>query len=273
MALLIVVCLGAMGITIYNMFSFNVELAKYIYVLLGVVLLPVEYLLKGRIEGVFQEQSSNVVCFLIAFILFVIIILLLTSMSKMFNNKYSSNKRTAFAIVAIVLLALFSIMFTGGAIILTIKFNQISNAINSLGPDFIKQITTSIGLNIVALKEIIVGYAGAIICLFAFISFIVGISHKSTKVKILSSINFYSSEYQEVKEPAKTKEENKEEEKTEEMPEANPNAQNLIKKIMQLEELKKAGKISNVDYTRLRQKAIRRYKTKWKSFLQILKSL
>ena len=37
-------------------------------------------------------------------------------------------------------------------------------------------------------------------------------------------------------------------------------SQALINKIMQLNELKDSGKINEVEYTRLRQKAIRRYK-------------
>ena len=44
------------------------------------------------------------------------------------------------------------------------------------------------------------------------------------------------------------------------MKEVDPEAKNLVNKIRQLDELRKAGKISNTDYTRLRQKAIRRYK-------------
>ena len=54
--------------------------------------------------------------------------------------------------------------------------------------------------------------------------------------------------------------EEKKEQVIADIPENDPKAKNLIKKIMQLEELKNSGKITNVDYTRLRQKAIRRYK-------------
>ena len=57
----------------------------------------------------------------------------------------------------------------------------------------------------------------------------------------------------------KSKEEKKEQ-VIADIPENDPKAKNLIKKIMQLEELKNSGKITNTDYTRLRQKAIRRYK-------------
>ena len=262
MALLIVVCFCAIGLSVFNLVNYNVEASKYIYLLLGVFLLPCEYFFKGKLDGFFQQQSNIFICLLISVCLLILIITLVSFISKMFNNKYSSVKRTLWGIFANIILLLFLLVFVLSVVFFTAKYSQIINAVNNFGPDFIKTITTNFGFNALVIKELIVAYLGAVVCVFGLVSFIIGMSHKSTKIKILSSINFYSSEYEEVKSEGKTKDEKQELDVVTEMPETNPNAKNLINKIMQLEELKNAGKIDNVDYTRLRQKAIRRYKSR-----------
>ena len=261
LSLLIVVSIVSLGIAMYNSFKYNIEVSKYIYAFLGVFLLPIEYLTKGEITGAFQEQANNYLCIFISLVLFILLILTLSFSSKMFSAKFSSKKRTIYGIISCILTFTFLAYFIYSCIFFTANYSAIENAINDFGPEFVKTIMVNFGFNIIALKEIIVSYISLAICLFAFVSFIIAMSHKSTKIKITTSINFYSSEYQEPKTEEKTKEDNKEEKigKTE-IPESDPKAQSLIKKIMQLEELKNAGKISNVDYTRLRQKAIKRYK-------------
>lgn len=261
MVLLILVSFVTIGLCVYNLVSFNVEVAKYVYVLLGVFLLPYEFFTTGRIDGMFQEQSNCLACLFVAIGILLLVIVLLINSAKMFNGKYSSNKRTVAGIIASILIFVFFAWFASSAILLSIKYTQIENAINAIGPEFIKTIKTNFGFNLITVKEITAAYFGLLVCLFAFVIFIVGMSHKSTKVKIVSSINFYSSVYEE--KMADTKEKTVQEEainQETEIPESNPKAKNLINKIMQLEELKKAGKISNTDYTRLRQKAIKRYK-------------
>lgn len=261
MVLLILVSFITIGLCVYNLISFNVEVAKYVYVLLGVFLLPYELLTTGRIEGIFQEQANCITCIFIAVGIVFLVILVLINSAKMFNGKYSSKKRTLVGIIACILVFLFFVSFTCSAVILTVKYAQIENAINVIGPEFIKTIKTNFGFNLLTVKEIIVAYFGLLVCLFAFVFFIIGMSHKSTKVKMISSINFYSAVYEEKMADFKEKDVKKEVIKqATEIPESNPKAKNLINKIMQLEELKKAGKISNTDYTRLRQKAIKRYK-------------
>lgn len=262
MVLLILVSLVTIGLCVYNLISFNVEASKYVYVLIGVFLLPYEFLTIGKIDGMFQEQANCLTCLLIAVGILILVIIVLINSAKMFNGKFSSKKRTVAGIFACILIFLFFAWFTFGAILLSIKYTQIENTINVIGPEFIKTIKTNFGFNLVTVKEITVAYFGLLVCLFSLITFIIGMSHRSTKVKIVSSINFYSGVYEEQKVDAQEKgqESINAEVKETEMPESSPKAKNLINKIMQLEELKKAGKISNTDYTRLRQKAIKRYK-------------
>ena len=262
MVLLILVSFITIGLSVYNLISFNVEAAKYVYFLIGVFLLPYEFLAKGKIDGMFQEQTNCFICALIAIGILLLSIFFLINSAKMFNGKYSSKKRTLAGVLASALIFVFLAWFVLSAVLLSLRYSPIENSLNSVGPEFIKIIKTNFGFNLIMWKEIFIAYFGVIACFIAFVFFIMGISHKSTKVKIVSSINFYSSIYEEKQSDARQK--GQPEKPTinqeTEIEESNLKAKNLINKIMQLEELKKAGKISNTDYTRLRQKAIKRYK-------------
>ena len=261
MILLLVFSLGALGLSVYNSVSYNVEASKYIYVLLGIFIIPFEYLATGSI-GKLQEQKGTVIGLILSLVLCILAIVVLVNSSKMFNGKYSSLKRTIAGTVTNMLLVIFFAVFAFGAVILTIYSNQITNLINSVGPEFIKMIIVNFGFNALFIKEIAMGYLGLLICLVGLIVFIIGLSHRSSKVKIVSSIYFYSGEYEEKDAPAKQKENEEvaEEKELEPARVESPQAKELINKIMQLEELKKSGKLSDVQYTKLRQKAIRRYK-------------
>lgn len=266
LALVILVSLLSVGLSVYNLISYNIEASKYIYLLIGVFLLPYEFLVTGKIEGMFQQQSNIVYCLLIAIVIFIISVLVLTYASKMFNGKFSTTKRTVFGVVTNFLLIVFVGVFALGAVMLSIKYSQIENGLNNVGPEIVKTIFTNFGFNVIMIKEIVAGYLGLIICLFSFVTFVIGMVHKSSKVKLITSINFYSSDFEEDKaiinttSSSQNTKNDKEEVIVKDIPENDPKAKSLIKKIMQLEELKNSGKISNVDYTRLRQKAIKRYK-------------
>ena len=93
MALIIVVSFAGIGLSVFNLISFNVEASKYIYLLLGVFLLPYEFITQGRIVGMFQEQGNIVYALIISIAIFVLTIVLLTNASRMYNGKYSSVKR------------------------------------------------------------------------------------------------------------------------------------------------------------------------------------
>ena len=261
MVLILLLSLGTLALTLSNSFSYNIEVAKYIYLLIGVFLLPIEFLVEGTV-GLFQNQESNLVCMIVSFVLIFLSITVLVNSSKMFNGKYSSTKRTLAGTITNLLIFVFFAFFLFGAIIFSTYFPEISNVLNNIGPEGIKTLVVSLGFNLIVVKEIIIAYVGALISAFTFIFFVVGMSHKSTKVKIISSIGFYSSQYEEQKTDsvAANKQETLEEQTSNEIKESDPDAKSLIDKIMQLDELRKAGKISNSEYTRLRQKAIRRYK-------------
>lgn len=260
LVLILLVTFAGLCVSIYNSFAYNYETAKYIYVLLGFVMLPLEYLTTGTFSGRFQEQASTHICIIIEIIILFAIILYLSSASSAFRRKNSVAMRKFYSVMSIVLQAIFVGVFGGSLFVAITNYSVVLNALNSFGPDLINKLTTTIGVNVVLIKEVVVASWGFVAGVFALIMFILATAHKSTKVKIVQGgTSFYSSDYEEPKKENKVKEV-ADEQQAEPAHKEDPRAQELINKIMELEELKKQGRISNVDYTRLRQKAIRRYK-------------
>lgn len=272
MSLILIFSLGALGLSIFNSISFDAEVSKYIYFLIGVFIIPFEFLFTGNL-GQVQQQEGNLVGLIVSMVVIVLAIVVLVNSSKMFDGKYSSVKRTLAGTIANVLIFIFLAMFTFSSIMFSIYSSQITNIINSIGPEFVKMFTISYGVNLIFILNIVFAYFGAVSSLLVLVMFVLSMLHKSSKIKTVNSIYFYSSQYEEPVQETKVKEEQKEAEEIQEPTQTeSPQAKELINKIMQLEELKKAGKLTDVQYTKLRQKAIRRYKG-WKSFFKILKNL
>ena len=272
MSLVLIFSLGALGLSIFNSISFDAEVSKYIYFLIGVFIIPFEFLFTGNL-GQVQQQDGNLVGLIVSMVVIVLAIVVLVNSSKMFDGKYSSVKRTLAGTIANVLIFIFLAMFTFSSIMFSIYSSQITNIINSIGPEFVKMFTISYGVNLIFILNIVFAYFGVVSSLLVLVMFILSMLHKSSKIKTVNSIYFYSSQYEEPVQETKVKEEQKEAEEIQESTQTeSPQAKELINKIMQLEELKKAGKLTDVQYTKLRQKAIRRYKG-WKSFFKILKNL
>ena len=260
MTLVMIFSLGALGLSIFNSISFNMEVAKYIYFLIGVFVIPFEFLFTGNL-GQVQQQEGNLVGLIVSMIVIVLAIIVLVNSSKMFDGKYSSVKRTIAGTITKVLIFIFLAMYTFSAIMFSVYSNQITNIINSSGPEFVKMFTISYGVNLIFILNIVLAYFGAFSSLLVLVMFIFSMIHKSSKIKVVNSICFYSSPYEQQIQETNVKEEQKEVVETQEPAHTeSPQAKELINKIMQLEELKKAGKLTDVQYTKLRQKAIRRYK-------------
>lgn len=260
MSLLLIFSISGLGLAIFNSIAYNVEVAKYIYFLIGVFIIPFEFLFTKNL-GQLQQQEGNIVALIVSMVVVVLAIVVLVNTSKMFDGKYSSVKRTLAGTIANVLIFIFFAMFTFSAIIFSINSSQITNIINTVGPEFVKMFTISYGINLIFIVNIVFAYFGAISSLLALVMFMLSMVHKSSKVKVVNSIYFYSSQYEEQITESKTKDEKDMAEVSNEPAHTeSPQAKELINKIMQLEDLKKAGKLSDVQYTKLRQKAIKRYK-------------
>lgn len=260
MTLILLISLGGLGLSIFNSISYNVEAAKYIYFLIGVFVIPFEFIF-SRDFGKIQQQDGNIVGLIISMALIIISIVTLVNSSKMFDDRYSSMKRTLAGTITNVITFITFAIFAFSAVIFTINGEPIINIFNTIGPEFVKMLTISYGINLMYIINILIAYIGMIMTLLVFVLFLASKVHKSNKIKVVNSIYFYSKQFEEPVEASKAKDAQSEE-STEQAPvhTESPQARELLNKIMQLDELKKAGKLTDVQYTRLRQKAIKRYR-------------
>lgn len=260
MTLILLISLGSLGLCIFNSISYNVEAAKYIYLLIGVFVIPFEFVLPIEL-GRLQQQDGIIVGLIISLALLIISIVTLINSSKMFDDRYSSMKRTLAGTITNVITFILFAVFTFSAVLFTIDGSPITNTFNSIGPEFVKMLTISYGINLIYIIDISLAYIGMVMTFLVFVLFLASKVHKSNKIKVVNSIYFYSKQFEEPVEDTKTKDEQTENSSEQVLSHTeSPQARELLNKIMQLDELKKAGKLTDVQYTKLRQKAIKRYR-------------
>lgn len=257
---MLIISILAFGLVTFNMFSFSAEVSKYIYLLLGVFVLPIEFLINKGV-GVMLAQEKILFLVLISILLIIISILFLLSIKKMYKNGIKSTNR--FTIFTLVLSLIFSIYFIFASIVFIANFASLNQSLNLTNSKILTTISNILGVNITLLKELIIAGILSIVNLFALVVLCIFVSKNAVviKNKRYYNIQFYSKDYELVEEPVKkSSEKQKTVQEPTEVTTGTKESKSLINKIMALEELKRAGKISNVEYTRLRQSAIKRYK-------------
>ena len=148
-------------------------------------------------------------------------------------------------------------MFTCNYLITFFNYFKINKSLTDINRFFTRK-----GANI----PVITTYLNVLIQYFtAFLfAFIVALCYKKPTpkaIKVYGTINFYSDEFEEVQNEVSEKQaEEVESVESKGIKESSEEAKDLIQKVMQLEELRKTGQINDVEYTKLRQKAIKRYK-------------
>ena len=226
------------------------EVAKYVYTLFSEIMLPVihlfgfDFALSDSLFVVFGLGTS-ILCAFISIVAF-------KDISKYFNK---ANTKKKLSLIFISLFALITFIFGIYGILVGIinskKFVPFLEANSLLGAGAMTKYLFVHGLFV-------------LIGLVSIAYFVFAKSKGTRQAKEVSSLYFYSDEYLQVQ-----KEENatptKPEIKTndinsKQLTESNEQAKDLVQKIMDLNKLKESGEISSVEYTRLKQKAIRRYK-------------
>jgi len=173
-----------------------------------------------------------------------------------------------------VFISIILIYFAFAIIVMALKFNYAQGIFKTFEVGILNLIANLISVNLLLLVDLVILGISFIALLIALISLIIYFNKSKNKQVQTQKLYFYSSQYeqQEVKEKVDSKQQVIEEE-IKDIPESNQNAKDLITKIMQLENLRAEGKISDREYIRLRERSIRRYKRKWENFSQILKNL
>lgn len=252
----------ALGLSVYNLISFNIDVCHYIYMSLGVVLLPFEFLFTGK---VFLINKGNIAWYFTAsFVFFLIVFITMVELLKYFSDMSSVKRKKVAKIITLIFSFIIIAIFGVACFVLTKNLKIISTTLNSISPEFIITLTSIFGgTNINVLLSIFSAYFNLFFMVISFILLLIfRKKHKIAEVKISENNTnlFYSVEYIQSEEKEQSSSEIQEIKPSKDLKEDDPNAKKLVEKIRMLDELRKEGKISNPEYIRLRQSAIRRYK-------------
>ena len=220
-----------------------------ILALLGETALPLSILINA-------EEIATII-FIISMVLFIASIFIIRDVSRVYKQK--GNKKFYFA-SSIVWCAVIFVFFTFNIVPIFQNYQEIQLLLDlslSLSP-----YTQWLGSSVVMIKYVVVCTLFIVASLFVFITYIA--CREKTQRQVIKPINnvpFYSEEFEQKQtEQELVKEEKKEEKQIEEKPKVKKQSLDLLTRIMQLNEMKDTGQISDVEYTKLRQKAIKRYK-------------
>lgn len=246
--------LGALVLTIVGKVNPAFEFIPFVYLVFGFIFVPAELLIRGSV-GQMSPDVFSTVMFILSPIIFVLSIILLVY--KLKSTKENEHRRKYYKIASYILLILFLAVFVINFIFIILCYFKIDYDLSAIDEYFVK---------LKASAPVITAYTNVLpqfIVAFVF-AFVVALCYKKPTqkaVKVYGTINFYSDEYAEPQNEVELKkEEVVETTESNGIKESSEEAKDLIHKIMQLEELRSSGQISDVEYTKLRQKAIKRYK-------------
>ena len=264
LSMLMVFSIGAVAFILVGNFVTDISPISFVYLLFGEAILPIEQLINGTV-GQFPTALFNIVTIATGASLFVLSVLGLTFFSRAYKDK--KGVKTKVLIPSLIIALLLCSFFTFSLISLITNYDGFNNFLSLRISGSVKVILQYLGNNFIILKSIIFAGLIAVFALLVFVTCIICKQKGEKKEKNVSNILFYSEEYLRVQKEAKP-ETNKKKPTQAQMAQMvkstkklqKKQSQALINKIMQLNELKDSGKINEVEYTRLRQKAIRRYK-------------
>lgn len=245
---------AALALMVLSLFIKNFTYGSWFVPVFGEFLFPLQILIN-------PNESNGIIFIIIALAMFLLCVISATSAKKIY--KYSTKSKRTSLITSLILSFILLAYAVFNLVIICYFYEVLNTMLQGVINVLLQGLDVELFANIFMIKFIVVCglLAFASICVF-FVYLLNREKEKKQVVKQLFSLNFYSDEY-EKKEP---KEEKKEEVKSEEniaietKQKPKKQSQDLLERIMQLNELKDTGQITEVEYTRLRQKAIRRYK-------------
>lgn len=233
----------------------------YIYTFTGEIMMAVQFLISGEAE-LTKNYIPYVICFALA-----VVIICICAIKDLINvyghrSKFSPNKKFSF-ISSLIFCGIFFVYFTFNLIVFCVNYNKFLTFLTANAPGFVINMTN--GADIIMVKNIIICVLFIVASAVVFFAFMLNREkEQKQQIKQAFNFNFYSDEYEqkesnEIK-PVEVEPERQEEQQEAEKAKPKKQAQDLVTRIMQLNELKDTGQISDVEYTKLRQKAIKRYK-------------
>lgn len=260
-SILLFISLCALIFILLGNFFSEIQSLNYAYGLLGEIIMPIEFILKGELGLLGNNFAGITIGVTLA------IMLIYAFCVKDVVGAYGKNQtRKKFSYISsLIFIAVIFVYFTFNLIIICINFESFATYLDFRITGVFQGLSKSFGVNAVVIKSIIICVLVMLVTMFTFLVFIFNRERENKQTKIIGGLTFYSEEYMEKEQPKNSNLQTiqgKKNVKTEE-PKKIPvkkESKELVEKIMQLNALKDEGKLSDVEYTKLRQRAIRKYK-------------
>ena len=257
--------LAASGIVIASNYLPNINEISIVYVLIGEFLAPIEFLVNNKL-GSFYTSNMKTLCIVMGIVISFLCFICIHQFRKIgkINKKTGRNKNSFVKtmLCSLVLIAYFSF----NLVFLFMQYKVIKRYYTKTITGMVADIIEKIGYDSILIKGICIC---GVIAIFAFMVFILNFVNKEKNkektgrkaAKEAESLTFYSDEFIQNTAKESAVSENEEAQLVETVRGTKKRqAEDLVTKIMQLNKLKDSGQITEVEYTKLRQKAIRRYK-------------
>lgn len=253
-SLVAILSFAALVLMVLSLFIKDFLYGAWFIPVFGEFLFPIQILIN-------PNESNGTMFIIIALAMFLLCVAAAVCAKKVY--KYSSKSKKASLVTTLILSPFLFAYSVFNLVVICIYYQVLYSMLGTLFVALLPGMDVSLFANLFMIKFIVICALLAFASIFVFFVYLLNREkEKKQVVKQLFSLNFYSDEY----EKKEVKEEIKEEVNTEESAiietkqKPKKQSQDLLERIMQLNELKDTGQITEVEYTRLRQKAIRRYK-------------
>ena len=258
LSIMLVMSVCALIFIVLGNFLSQFKSLNYAYGLVGEILMPIEFIFKGELGALGDNFAAIAIGIVLATI--VLYAFCIKDVLCAYRKNYTIKKFNR--ISALILTAIIFAYFALNLIIICINFKAFGTYLK-FKITALQDISKGLGFSFVLLKSIIICSVVMFVSLFTFLAYLFNKQKETKHAKVLGSLTFYSDEFVE-----KTSKENEivqtaQLENKKEQPvktKTKKESKELVDKIMQLNALKDQGKISAVEYTKLRQRAIRKYK-------------
>jgi len=253
---IVLISFAGLVLLVLNEFDFAVDFEplKFIYIVMYELILPFIYLFFGGTSSVTPNNIVSVGA-VAALVTMVLSIVAIREASRATSYITYPNKKVSYIWTGVYSLFL--------AALYTLTLSLTGADYNNVGAFISANSTGMIATKTVILKGAVLSAIALSICIEMFICLLACRSKGQRKVReVTSKLSFYSNEYQEKETSSKvlTNAEEIDASKNDECAESTPQAKKLIERIMELNKMLESGEIDDVEFTRLRQIAIRRYK-------------
>ena len=259
----IIFSIAAVAFAIAGNYFPNISPTSFIYLLFGEAIMPIEQIVNGGI-GLFSSGMFTIIIIALAVVILIVSILGLKFFAKAGRGK--NGVKIGALVPSIFICLILAGFYSFSAVISILNMDPFNAflAARIVGP--VEIVFEYLGYGFITLKSIVFSCAMAGLSILNLMVLIACRERRKKSPIFMADMTFYSDEYLKKSNENQMLVKESGEAQVEDLPMQQKSpakqklSQDLIDKIRQLSLLKNEGKITEVEYTKLRQKAIRKYR-------------